>query len=230
MSVTDELLANNEAYAAAFDKGDLPLPPGKKVAIVACMDARLNVYGALGLHEGDAHVIRNAGGVITRRRDPLAGDLPAAARHRGDHPHPPHRLRDAHVHRRRRSGVRSRTRPASSRNGPLSRSPTSTRTSASRSPASRPARSCPGPTRCAGSSTTSPPASCARSAETHLTLTATNESRSAPTTTRPENSARASSIHRSCAAASGAGTMCVITSVPTPARAAVVAAWVVVEW
>jgi carbonic anhydrase len=65
MSVTDELLANNEAYAAAFDKGDLPLPPGKKVAIVACMDARLNVYGALGLHEGDAHVIRNAGGVIT---------------------------------------------------------------------------------------------------------------------------------------------------------------------
>ena len=65
MSVTDELLANNEAYAAAFDKGDLPLPPGKKVAVVACMDARLNVYGALGLHEGDAHVIRNAGGVVT---------------------------------------------------------------------------------------------------------------------------------------------------------------------
>ena len=65
MSVTDELLANNEAYAAAFDKGDLPLPPGKKVAVVACMDARLNVYGALGLREGDAHVIRNAGGVIT---------------------------------------------------------------------------------------------------------------------------------------------------------------------
>ncbi len=65
MSVTDELLANNEAYAAAFDKGDLPLPPGKKVAVVACMDARLNVYGALGLNEGDAHVIRNAGGVVT---------------------------------------------------------------------------------------------------------------------------------------------------------------------
>jgi carbonic anhydrase len=65
MSVTDELLANNEAYAASFDKGDLPLPPGKKVAIVACMDARLNPYGALGLHEGDAHVIRNAGGVVT---------------------------------------------------------------------------------------------------------------------------------------------------------------------
>jgi carbonic anhydrase len=65
MSVTDRLLKNAEAYAAAFDKGDLPLPPARKVAIVACMDARLNVYALLGLTEGDAHVIRNAGGVIT---------------------------------------------------------------------------------------------------------------------------------------------------------------------
>jgi carbonic anhydrase len=65
MSVTDELLRNAEAYAARFDQGDLPLPPGKKIAVVACMDARLNVYGLLGLHEGDAHVIRNAGGVVT---------------------------------------------------------------------------------------------------------------------------------------------------------------------
>jgi carbonic anhydrase len=65
MSVTDELLANNEAYVSAFDKGDLPLPPAKQVAVLACMDARLNVYGALGLREGDAHVIRNAGGVVT---------------------------------------------------------------------------------------------------------------------------------------------------------------------
>ena len=65
MSVTDELLSNNEAYAAAFEKGDLPLPPAKKLAIVACMDARLNIYGMLGLQEGDAHVIRNAGGVVT---------------------------------------------------------------------------------------------------------------------------------------------------------------------
>jgi carbonic anhydrase len=62
---TDDLLANNERYAASFDKGDLPLPPGRKVAVVACMDARLNVYGMLGLQEGDAHVIRNAGGVVT---------------------------------------------------------------------------------------------------------------------------------------------------------------------
>ncbi len=65
MSTTDELLANNERYAAGFDKADLPMPPATKVAVVACMDARLNVYGALGLKEGDAHVIRNAGGVIT---------------------------------------------------------------------------------------------------------------------------------------------------------------------
>jgi carbonic anhydrase len=65
MTATDELLAANEAYVASFDKGELPLPPGKRVAIVACMDARLHVYGALGLTEGDAHVIRNAGGVVT---------------------------------------------------------------------------------------------------------------------------------------------------------------------
>jgi carbonic anhydrase len=64
MSVTDELLANAARYAATFDKGDLPLPPARGVAVVACMDARLNPYGLLGLTEGDAHVIRNAGGVI----------------------------------------------------------------------------------------------------------------------------------------------------------------------
>src|SRR6201996_6862230 len=65
MSTTDQILSANEAYVASFDKGELPLPPGKKTAVVACMDARLNVYGALGLSEGDAHVIRNAGGVVT---------------------------------------------------------------------------------------------------------------------------------------------------------------------
>ena len=65
MSTTDDLLANNEAYVASFDKADLPVPPAKKLAVVACMDARLNVYGVLGLQEGDAHVIRNAGGVVT---------------------------------------------------------------------------------------------------------------------------------------------------------------------
>jgi carbonic anhydrase len=66
MSNTDQLLANNESYVQSFgDKASLPLPPGKRTAVVACMDARLNVYGALGLKEGDAHVIRNAGGVVT---------------------------------------------------------------------------------------------------------------------------------------------------------------------
>lgn len=65
MSVTDSLLANNERYAGTFTKADLPMPPGKKVAVLACMDARLDVHKILGLDEGDAHVIRNAGGVAT---------------------------------------------------------------------------------------------------------------------------------------------------------------------
>ena len=65
MTVTDELLRNNAVYAESFDKGDLPSPPAKGVAVVACMDARLDVHKILGLEEGDAHVIRNAGGVIT---------------------------------------------------------------------------------------------------------------------------------------------------------------------
>jgi carbonic anhydrase len=65
MSAIDEFLKNNEAFAEGFDQGALPGPPAKKVAIVACMDARLNPYPILGLAIGDAHVIRNAGGVIT---------------------------------------------------------------------------------------------------------------------------------------------------------------------
>ena len=64
MSVTDQLLENNEKYAASFE-GPLPLPPAKHVAVLACMDARLDVHDLLGLDEGDAHVIRNAGGVAT---------------------------------------------------------------------------------------------------------------------------------------------------------------------
>jgi carbonic anhydrase len=64
VSVTDELLANNERYAESFS-GPLPLPPSKGVAVIACMDARLDVYRILGLQEGEAHVIRNAGGVVT---------------------------------------------------------------------------------------------------------------------------------------------------------------------
>lgn len=64
MTVTDDYLANNAAYASSF-QGPLPMPPSKHVAIVACMDARLNVYRLLGIEEGEAHVIRNAGGVVT---------------------------------------------------------------------------------------------------------------------------------------------------------------------
>jgi carbonic anhydrase len=65
MTVIDDLVRNAESYAESYDRGTLPLPPARRVAIVACMDARLNPYGLLGLNEGDAHVIRNAGGVIT---------------------------------------------------------------------------------------------------------------------------------------------------------------------
>jgi carbonic anhydrase len=65
MTVIDVLVRSNEEYAEAFDKGSLPLPPAKKLAVLACMDARLDVHKILGLREGDAHVIRNAGGVVT---------------------------------------------------------------------------------------------------------------------------------------------------------------------
>jgi len=65
MSVTDELVRHNQTYAGSFKKGDLPLPPAKHVAVLACMDARLDVHKILGLQEGDAHIIRNAGGAAT---------------------------------------------------------------------------------------------------------------------------------------------------------------------
>jgi carbonic anhydrase len=65
VSLTDDLLSNNATYVTSFAAGDLPMPPGRQLAVLACMDARLNVYGMLGLREGDAHVIRNAGGVVT---------------------------------------------------------------------------------------------------------------------------------------------------------------------
>jgi carbonic anhydrase len=65
MSTTDDVLQNAQQYASSFDKGDLPMPPGRKLAVVACMDARLIPTKVLGLQEGEAHVIRNAGGVVT---------------------------------------------------------------------------------------------------------------------------------------------------------------------
>ena len=65
MTATDDVLKNNAQYAESFDKADLPLPPALNMAVVACMDARLDTHKLLGIQEGDAHVIRNAGGVIT---------------------------------------------------------------------------------------------------------------------------------------------------------------------
>jgi len=65
LTVTDELLENNRRYAESFEKGDLPMPPAKKLAVLCCMDARVIPSRILGLSEGDAHIIKNAGGVVT---------------------------------------------------------------------------------------------------------------------------------------------------------------------
>ena len=65
MARRDEILSANQSYAASFDKGHLPMPPGRRFAVVTCMDARLDPAKYLGLEEGDAHVIRNAGGLVT---------------------------------------------------------------------------------------------------------------------------------------------------------------------
>ncbi len=65
MALYDEILSANRHFAAAFDRSRLPMPPGRKLAVLACMDARLNLYEALGLRTGDAHIIRNAGGLAT---------------------------------------------------------------------------------------------------------------------------------------------------------------------
>jgi carbonic anhydrase len=65
MSVIDEVLRANETFAAKFNAGSLPMPPARKLAVVACMDARLHISKILGLNPGDAHIIRNAGGIVT---------------------------------------------------------------------------------------------------------------------------------------------------------------------
>ena len=129
MTVTDEYLANNQRLRRRFS-GPLPLPPAKDVAVVACMDARLNVYGVLGLNEGEAHVIRNAGGVVTE--DEIRS-LAISQRLLG--------TREIILIHHTDCGMltftdddfkrRSRTKPASSRPGPPRRSPTWTRTSGS---------------------------------------------------------------------------------------------------
>ena len=140
MSVTDEMLHNNEAYAECFDKGDLPLPPAKKLAVVACMDARLDVHAILGLEEGDAHVIRNAGGVVT---DDEIRSLAISQRLLGTEEiilihHTDCGMLTFTDEEFKRS-IQDET--GASRSGRPRRSPTSTRTSASRSRVSRRARS-----------------------------------------------------------------------------------------
>ena len=136
MSATDELLHNAEHYAEAFDDRDLPLPPAKRVAVLACMDARLNPYGLLGVSEGDAHVIRNAGGVVT---DDEIRSLAISQRLLGTEEiiliH--HTGCGMLTFTARTSAGRSRRRPASSRNGRRRRSTTSRRTYGRRSHASR---------------------------------------------------------------------------------------------
>ena len=104
MTTTDEVLESNARYAESFDKGSLPLPPARGLAVVACMDARLDTHKLLGLDEGDAHVIRNAGGVVSDDviRSLVISQRPAG--HTRDSANPPHRLRHADLPRRRRQG------------------------------------------------------------------------------------------------------------------------------
>ena len=104
MSAIDRYLSNNAEYVAGFSKGDLPMPPAREIAIVACMDARLETGALLGLAEGEAHVIRNAGGVVT---DDVIRSLTISQRllgHARDHADSPHRLRNADIPGRRREG------------------------------------------------------------------------------------------------------------------------------
>ena len=98
--ILDEVLAANAKYAEGFgDKGNLALPPSRHFAILTCMDARLDPAKYAGLAEGDAHVIRNAGG-SERRRHKIAGHFLQATRHAGMVCDPPHGLRNAAVHKR----------------------------------------------------------------------------------------------------------------------------------
>ena len=163
MTVTDEYLANNARYAESFS-GPLPMPPSTHIAVVACMDARLNVYALLGLGDGEAHVIRNAGGVIT---DDEIRSLAISQRLLG--------TREIMLIHHTDCGMLTFTDDAFKRSiqdetgikppGAPSPSPTWTRTCASRSPGSRPARSCRTRTPSAASSSTSPRAGSTRSAD-----------------------------------------------------------------
>ncbi len=132
-TLTDDLLDNNAAYVSGFDKGDLPLPPARKLAVLACMDARLDPAKVLGLERGRRPRDPQRGRRRLGRRAQIPRDLPEPARHRGDRPDPPHRLRHAHLHRRR---VRRQARGRDRRAARLARSTpstTSSRTSGTRS-------------------------------------------------------------------------------------------------
>ena len=162
MSTTDDLLKNNESFAQSFDKGDLPLPPARKIAIVACMDARLNPYPILGLELGDAHVIRNAGGVVTDDEirslaisQHLLGTEEIMLIHHTDCGMLTFNDEEFASKLEEETGQR----PAV---GCALLSATSTRTSATRSSGSRTVRSSRAPTASAASSTTSRPGSSAR--------------------------------------------------------------------
>ena len=160
MSVTDKLLENSKRYAESFDKGDLPLPPAKKVAVVACMDARLIPTRVLGLEEGDAHVIRNAGGVIT---DDEIRSLSISQHLLGTEEIILIHHTDCGMLTFTDDEFKAQLREATGQEPDWNsrRSPTSTRAYGSRSAASKAARSSP-TRRCAGSSTTSRTGGCAR--------------------------------------------------------------------
>ncbi|BCI86592.1 hypothetical protein NIIDMKKI_17980 [Mycobacterium kansasii] len=156
VTVTDEYLSHNTEYAKTF-QGPLPLPPSKHIAIVACMDARIDVYRVLGINEGEAHVIRNAGGVVT---DDVIRSLAISQRllgtqeiiliHHTDCGMLTFTDDDFKRAIQDETGVKPRGRP--------SHSLTSPRTCASRCAASRTAPSSPNTSPCEGASSTSPPA------------------------------------------------------------------------
>jgi carbonic anhydrase len=162
MTVIDDLLQNAGAYAETFDKGGLAIPPSRPVAVVACMDARLNPYALLGLQEGDAHVVRNAGGVITDDEirsltisQRLAGTEEIMLIHHSDCG----MLTFTDDDLRRQIQLETGVKPSGRRR----RSTTWTKTCVSRSRASRQAPSSRGRTRSAGSFTRSRRAGCAKS-------------------------------------------------------------------
>jgi len=97
MSFIQQLLQNNREYAKTFNS-PLPLPPAKNIAVLACMDARINVYGAPGLEEGQSHVIRNAGGVVTADEIRSLAISQLLLGTKEINSYSPHRLRHAHIH------------------------------------------------------------------------------------------------------------------------------------